>query len=211
MMHSKIAVGIDLGTSNSVIAVYRNGKAEIISNDNGHRTTPSIVAFTQTCRLVGDAASLQTSSNSMNTITDIKRLTGRQFDDNDVQDELSYLSYAVKKDNKSGGPLVCVDYKGAQVNFTPEQISSMIIQKFKSTAETYLGFPVNLCVVTVPAYFNDAQRQATKDACQIAGLKVLRIINEPTAAAIAYSIDSVRQSNIERTILVFDLGGGTLV
>jgi L1 cell adhesion molecule like protein len=197
-------IGIDLGTVNSCVCVFRNGKVEIIANEQGNRTTPSMVAFNDTERLIGDAARNQASSNSNNTVYDTKRLIGRKFTDQVVKDELKNLSYNVKKgpDDK---PYIEVKYKGEDKTFSPEEISSMVLSKMKEIAESYIGHDVKKAVITVPAYFNDAQRQATKDAGAIAGLEVLRIINEPTAAAIAYGLD--KKCNKEQRILIFDMGG----
>ena len=200
----KVAIGIDLGTVNSCVGVFVNGKIEIIANDQGNRITPSMIAFNDTERLVGDSARNQASSNSKNTVYDAKRLIGRKFSDQVVKDEINNLSYTVKKgaDDK---PLIEVQYKGEMKDFSPEEISSMVLSKMKEIAEAYTGNDVKQAVITVPAYFNDAQRQATKDAGAIAGLEVLRIINEPTAAAIAYGLD--KKSSKEQKILIFDMGG----
>ncbi|KAG0032130.1 ATPase with role in protein import into the ER [Podila clonocystis] len=197
-------IGIDLGTTYSCVGVYKNGRVEIIANDQGHRITPSYVAFTEDERLVGDAAKNQYAANPTNTIFDAKRLIGRRFDEKDVQNDIKHFPFKVK--SKAGAPVIQVDVKGEEKTFTPEEISAMILQKMKEIAEAYLSKKVTHAVVTVPAYFNDAQRQATKDAGAIAGLTVLRIVNEPTAAAIAYGLD---KKDGERTILVYDLGGGT--
>jgi L1 cell adhesion molecule like protein len=202
----KIAIGIDLGTVNSCVCVFRNGNVEIIANEQGNRTTPSIVAFNETERLVGDPARNQSTSNSKNTIYDAKRLIGRKFSDEVVQKELVNMSYNVVK-SKDDKPLIEVQYKGEDKTYSPEEISSMILSKMKEIAESYIGYDVKQAVVTVPAYFNDSQRQATKDAGVIAGLEILRIINEPTAAAIAYGLD--KKSSKEQKILIFDMGGGT--
>jgi len=193
-------IGIDLGTTYSCVGVFKSGRVEIISNDQGNRITPSYVAFTDGERLVGDAAKNQATINPEKTIFDVKRLIGRKYGDKSVQSDKKLVPYAiVSKDEK---PYVQVDSQ----TFAPEEISAMILGKMKTTAETFLGKEVEHAVVTVPAYFNDAQRQATKDAGTISGLKVERIINEPTAAAIAYGMD---KSGGESNVLVFDLGGGT--
>lgn len=197
-------IGIDLGTTYSCVGVMKNGKVEILANDQGNRITPSYVAFTPEERLIGDSAKNQAASNVQNTIYDIKRLIGLKYDDKSVQKELKSLPYTIEK--KNGKPVVKVDYLNEEKTFSPEELSGMILTKMKSIAEDYLGNKVTHAVVTVPAYFNDAQRQATKDAGVIAGLNVLRIVNEPTAAAIAYGLD---KSNEEKQIVVYDLGGGT--
>jgi len=197
-------IGIDLGTTYSCVGIYQNGRVEILANDQGHRITPSYVAFTEEERLVGDAAKNQAPSNPKNTIFDIKRLIGRRYDEPAVQKDLKHFPFTVvNKDNK---PFVKVNVKGTDKTFSPEEISAMILQKMKNIAESYLGKSVGHAVVTVPAYFSDAQRQATKDAGTIAGLNILRVINEPTAAAIAYGLD---KTGGEKNILVYDLGGGT--
>ncbi len=198
------AIGIDLGTTYSCVGVYQNGNVEIIANDQGNRTTPSYVSFTEEERLIGDAAKSVSSQNPKNTIYDAKRLIGRDYNDQLLQDEKKNLSYEICNDNNK--PKVQVEVKGETKKFTPEEISAMILTKMKNIAEAYIGSDVTDAVVTVPAYFNDAQRQATKDAGVIAGLNVLRIINEPTAAAIAYGLD---KKGPEQNILIFDLGGGT--
>lgn len=196
-------IGIDLGTTYSCVGVYKGGRVEIIANDQGNRITPSYVAFTDTERLIGDAAKNQATSNPKRTVYDVKRLIGRNFGDKEVQRDMKLVSYdIVEKDKK---PYVAVEVGGAKKVYSPEEISAMILTKMKETAESFLGKSVQHAVVTVPAYFNDAQRQATKDAGVIAGLTVERIINEPTAAAIAYGLDKKGEKNI----LVFDLGGGT--
>merc|ERR1712160_104060 len=179
---------------------------EIIANDQGNRTTPSYVAFTETERLIGDAAKSQAAMNSQNTVFDAKRLIGRKFTDPGVQSDMKHWPFKVVS-GTGGIPIIEVEYKGETKQFKAEEISSMVLTKMKETAESYLGQEVKDAVITVPAYFNDAQRQATKDAGTIAGINVLRIINEPTAAAIAYGLD--RQQTRERNILIFDLGGGT--
>ncbi|EJF60133.1 heat shock protein 70 [Dichomitus squalens LYAD-421 SS1] len=197
-------IGIDLGTTYSCVGVQRGGRVEIIANDQGHRITPSWVSFSDEERLVGDSAKNAFHSNPENTIFDAKRLIGRKFDDPEILRDMKHWPFKVV--NKSGKPSVQVKYRGETREFTPEEISAMVLGKMKETAEAYLGRPVSHAVVTVPAYFNDAQRQATKDAGVIAGLQVLRIINEPTAAAIAYGLD---KKGGESQIIVYDLGGGT--
>ncbi|KAJ3154928.1 70-kilodalton heat shock protein [Geranomyces michiganensis] len=199
------AVGIDLGTTYSCVGVWQNDRVEIIANDQGNRTTPSYVAFTDTERLIGDAAKNQTAMNPTNTVFDAKRLIGRRFADNEVQSDMKHWPFKVI--DKGGKPIIQIEFKGETKTFTPEEISSMVLLKMKETAEAYLGTPVKDAVVTVPAYFNDSQRQATKDAGVISGLNVLRIINEPTAAAIAYGLD--KKTAGEKNVLIFDLGGGT--
>jgi heat shock protein 5 len=197
-------IGIDLGTTYSVVGVYKDGRVQIIANDQGNRITPSYVAFTENERLIGDAAKNQAALNPENTIFDIKRLIGRTTDDPTVQKDKKLLPFKIV--DKDGRPFVQVEVKGEKKVYSPEEVSAMILTKMKETAEAFLGKKVDNAVVTVPAYFNDAQRQATKDAGTISGLNVLRIINEPTAAAIAYGLDKKAK---ERNILVFDLGGGT--
>ena len=197
-------VGIDLGTTYSVVGVWQKGDVQIIPNEMGNRITPSVVGFTDTERLVGDGAKNQLEENPVNTIYAIKRLIGRKINDASVKKDSKMLSYKVVP-GKDGSPSVQVDYKGEKKTYTPEEVSAMVLSKMKEVAETYLGKTVKNAVVTVPAYFNDAQRQSTKDAGTISGLNVVRIINEPTAAAIAYGLNKAGEKNI----LVFDLGGGT--
>jgi heat shock protein 5 len=196
-------VGIDLGTTYSCVGIFKNGRVEIIANDQGNRITPSYVAFTEDERLVGEAAKNQATINPSQTLFDVKRLIGRRFTDSSVQKDMKLLPFEIT--NSGGKPMISVKINGADKTMAPEEVSSMVLTKMKETAENYLGQEVKHAVVTVPAYFNDAQRQSTKDAGTIAGLNVLRIINEPTAAAIAYGLDKKG----ERNILVYDLGGGT--
>ncbi|XP_013110576.2 heat shock protein 68 [Stomoxys calcitrans] len=200
-----VAIGIDLGTTYSCVGVFQHGKVEIIANDQGNRTTPSYVAFSDTERLIGDAAKNQVAMNPKNTVFDAKRLIGRKFEDPKIQDDMKHWPFKVMND--CGKPKICVEFKGEQKRFAPEEVSSMVLTKMKETAESYLGTTIRDAVITVPAYFNDSQRQATKDAGAIAGLNVLRIINEPTAAALAYGLDKNLKG--ERNVLIFDLGGGT--
>ena len=199
-----VAIGIDLGTTYSCVGWWKDNRCEIIANDQGNRTTPSYVAFTDKERIIGDGAKNQSSMNPENTVFDAKRLIGRDFNDTTLQSDLKHFPFKVK--DKGNKPVIEVEYKNEKKQFHPEEISSMVLTKMKETAEAYIGEEVKDAVVTVPAYFNDSQRQATKDAGSIAGLNVLRIINEPTAAAIAYGLDN---KSVEKNVLIFDLGGGT--
>jgi len=200
-----VCIGIDLGTTNSCVAVWQNNNVEIIANDQGNRTTPSYVAFNDTERIIGNGAKSQSAQNPKNTVYDAKRLIGLDFSDEKVQSDIKHFSYDVKSDKNK--PIICVKYQNEDKQFKPEEISSMILGKMKETAEAFLGTTVSDAVITVPAYFNDSQRQSTKDAGIIAGLNVKRIINEPTAAAIAYGLD--KKGSGEKNILIYDLGGGT--
>jgi len=205
MSKQNVIIGIDLGTTNSCVGVWQNGRVEIITNRQGNRTTPSYVAFTDTERLVGDGAKNQIAMNPENTIFDAKRMIGRRFDDPELQKDAQHFPFKVVDDGK-GKPQVEVSFKGEVKRYYPEEISSMVLSELKQYAEDYLGHPVTDAVVTVPAYFNNAQREATKDAGAIAGLNIRRILNEPTAAALAYGMDAKLG---EQNMLVFDLGGGT--
>ena len=206
MPPTQTAVGIDLGTTYSCVGVWQNDRVEIIANDQGNRTTPSYVAFTADERLIGDAAKSQAAANPANTVFDAKRLIGRKFGDASVKSDMMHWPFTVKP-GTAEKPLIEVSFAGETKTFSPEEISAMVLQKMKATAESYLGTKVTDAVITVPAYFNDSQRQATKDAGLIAGLNVLRIINEPTAAALAYGLD--KKTNGEKNVLIFDCGGGT--
>jgi L1 cell adhesion molecule like protein len=199
------AVGIDLGTTYSCVGVFQNGKVEIIANDQGNRTTPSYVAFTDTERLIGDGAKSQVAMNATNSVFDAKRLIGRKFDDISVQNDMKHWPFQVI--NVGNKPMIQVEFKGETKKFSAEEISSMVLTKMIETASAYLGKQIKDAVVTVPAYFNDSQRQATKDSGSIAGINVLRIINEPTAAALAYGLDKHLKG--EKNVLIYDLGGGT--
>jgi L1 cell adhesion molecule like protein len=204
-MSSSKAIGIDLGTTYSAVAVWQNGKVEIVANEQGNRTTPSWVAFTETGeRLIGDSAKSQVVANPKNTFYDVKRLIGRSFSDPIVQKEIKTMPYKVVA-GSNDKVLIESTVNGETKQFTPEELSAMVLVKMKQTAEAYLGTTVTDAVVTVPAYFNDSQRKATKDAGTIAGLNVLRIINEPTAAALAYGLDKKGEQNV----MIFDYGGGT--
>jgi L1 cell adhesion molecule like protein len=199
------SVGIDLGTTYSCVGVWQNDRVEIIANDQGNRTTPSYVAFNDSERLIGDAAKNQVAMNAANTVFDAKRLIGRKFTDSVVASDMKHWPFTVVS-GPNGKPVIQVTFKGETKKFAPEEVSSMVLLKMKEISEAYLGREVKNAVITVPAYFNDGQRQATKDAGVIAGLNVMRIINEPTAAAIAYGLD---KKGAEKNVLIFDLGGGT--
>ncbi|XP_026447321.1 heat shock 70 kDa protein [Papaver somniferum] len=202
------AIGIDLGTTYSCVGVWQNDRVEIIANDQGNRTTPSYVAFTDTERLIGDAAKNQVAMNPHNTVFDAKRLIGRKISDPSVQNDMKLWPFKVIA-GPGEKPMIVVNYKGEEKKFSAEEISSMVLVKMREIAEAYLGQSIKNAVITVPAYFNDSQRQATKDAGSIAGLNVLRMINEPTAAAIAYGLDKKASRAGEQNVLIFDLGGGT--
>ena len=206
MSSKKFAIGIDLGTCMSCVGVWQNDRVEIIANEQGNRTTPSWVAFTDSERLIGDAAKNQVATNPKNTIFDAKRLIGRKFSDSTVKSDMTHWPFTVKS-STGDKPQIEVDFKGERATFQPEEISAMVLTKMKQIAEAYLGCEVKDAVITVPAYFNDSQRQATKDAGVIAGLNVLRIINEPTAAALAYGLDKKKTG--EQNVIIFDCGGGT--
>jgi len=206
MTEAGTSIGIDLGTTYSCVGVWKNNTVEILANDQGNRTTPSYVAFTESERLIGESAKNQAAMNPKNTIFDAKRLIGRKFTDETVQADMKLWPFRVVSDG--GKPMIQVEYQGATKTFSPEEISSMVLTKMRKTAEDAIGKTVKKAVITVPAYFNDAQRQATKDSGVIAGLDVLRIINEPTAAAISYGLGK-KASKGEMNVLIFDLGGGT--
>lgn len=208
---SNESIGIDLGTTYSCVGVWQNDRVEIIANDQGNRTTPSYVAFTDAERLIGDAAKNQSAMNPTGTVFDAKRLIGRSFSDEAVQRDREHWPFSVIS-GEGGKPRIAVNYKGERKELRPEEVSAMVLTKMKEIAESYLGREVKNAVITVPAYFNDAQRKATQDAGAIAGLNVMRIINEPTAAAIAYGLDKCGGSSsspAEQNVLIFDLGGGT--
>ena len=208
MSKKNVAIGIDLGTTYSCVGVWQNGKVDIIPNDMGERTTPSYVAFTESGeRLIGDAAKNQVTRNPTNTVFDAKRLIGRKFNDSIVQEDIKLWPFKVEKEANGDRPQICVTVSGKSKKYFAEEISAMVLQKMKKVAEDYVGCEIKDAIVTVPAYFNDSQRSATKDAGTISGLNVLRIINEPTAAAIAYGLD--KKFKNERNVLIFDLGGGT--
>eukprot|EP01083_Nonionella_stella_P000244 749_1 len=200
-----IAIGIDLGTTYSCVAVMKPDGIRIIPNEQGNRVTPSQVAFTTTETLVGDAAKNQASVNAANTVFNVKRFIGRRFEDSTVKKDIDLLPFKIISEGES--PLIQVMHKEQIKLFKPQEISAMILGKMKDIAEDYLGKPVKKAVITVPAYFNDSQRQATKDAGLIAGLNVLRIVNEPTAAALAYGLE--KKISTKQNVLMFDLGGGT--
>ncbi|XP_026424475.1 heat shock cognate 71 kDa protein-like [Papaver somniferum] len=204
----KPSIGIDLGTTYSCVAVWEHDRVEIIANDQGNRTTPSYVAFTDSERMIGDAAKNQAALNPINTVFDAKRLIGRKFSDSYVQSDIMLWPFKVIAGEEEK-PIIKVDYKGKEVQFSAEEISSMVLIKMRETAEQYLLKSVKDAVITVPAYFNDSQRHATRDAGTIAGLNVMRIINESTAAAIAYGFDKKETSVGSKNVLIFDLGGGT--
>ena len=204
MTSDDIAIGIDLGTTYSCVGVWKDNQVEIIANEQGIRTTPSYVAFTDSERLIGQSAKNQAGSNPENTIFDAKRLIGRKFSESGTQADIKHFPFKVISDSENR-PIISANYKNELKQFKPEEISAMVLTKMKEIAEDYLGKKVNSAVITVPAYFNDAQRQSTKDAGAIAGLNVLRIINEPTAAAISYGLD--KMSETEKNILIFDAGG----
>lgn len=204
--NKKISIGIDLGTTYSCVGIYKgNGVIDIIANDQGNRTTPSFVSFTDEERYIGEAAKTLCAQNAKNTVYDAKRIIGKKYSDESVQADIKHFSFDVSG-NEDDKPIIEVDYMGERKKFCPEEISAMILTKMKNIAEAYVGTTIKDAVVTVPAYFNDAQKQATQDAGKIAGLNVLRIINEPTAAALAYGLHEIG----ERNVLIFDLGGGTL-
>jgi L1 cell adhesion molecule like protein len=207
MDKESVSIGIDLGTTYSCVGIWKDNQVEIIANDQGAHTTPSYVAFTENERLIGQSAKNQAGSNPTNTIFDAKRLIGRKFSDSTTQTDIKNFPFNVKEDSQDS-PIITANYKGEDKEFKPEEISAMVLSKMKETAEEYIGKKVDSAVITVPAYFNDAQRQSTKDAGAIAGLNVLRIINEPTAAAIAYGLD--KSSDSEKNILIFDAGGKSI-
>ncbi|KAG8903503.1 ATPase with role in protein import into the ER [Tulasnella sp. 403] len=210
LVDSGTVIGIDLGTTYSCVAVWRDGREEVIPNEQGHRTTPSWVAFTGDERLIGEAAKNAYYSNPSNTVFDVKRFIGRRFIEPEVSNDVQYLPYKVE--DLDGNPVIRVEYRHENRTFSPQEISAMLLGKMKETAETYLQEKITRAVITVPAYFNDAQRQATKDAGRIAGFSMVRLLNEPTAAAIAYGVTNKARmaGRSESTVLVYDLGGGTL-
>jgi len=204
MASSKYVIGIDLATCMSMVAVWKNNKVEIISSESGNRTVPSYVSFTNEERIVGEAAKSMSATNPKNTVFDAKRLIGRTFDDTEVQKMMNNWPFKVVNDGNNR-PQIIVDFKGETKKYYAEEISAMVLQKLKSMAEAYLGEEVKDAVITVPAYFNDNQRQATKDAGRIAGLNVLRLLAEPTSACIAYGLNN--KTGSERKVVIFDLGG----
>ena len=199
------AIGIDLGTTNSCVAVWKNGQIQIAPSEMGTRTTPSVVSFTDSERIIGVAAKKRMRSNYQNTVYDTKRLIGHAFKDNEIQNDMKMWPFKVTE-SVEGKPVINVTYKKEKKTFSPEQVSAMILEQMKKQAEAFIDAKVTNAVITVPAYFNDSQRQATKDAATIAGLNVLRILNEPSAAAFAYGFEN---QNTEKNILIYDLGGGT--
>ena len=204
-----VGIGIDLGTTTSCVAVWIGDRVEVLpDHQTGSRIIPSYVTFTDDEKLVGDASKNVSTMYPKTTIHDIKRLIGRKYDDNYVQSDKKLWAFDIESD-QNNKPVVVIDYKNEKKKLYAEEISAMVLARLKETAEAYLGHPVKKAVVTVPAYFNDSQRQATKDACTISGMECLRIINEPTAAAIAYGLDKIAENNKEKTILIFDEGGGT--
>jgi L1 cell adhesion molecule like protein len=209
-MPSAPTIGIDLGTTYSCVGVWQNDRVEIIASDSGARTVPSMVTFTDSERLIGDASKGAAAAHPRSTVFDAKRMIGRAFNDPQLQADLKHFPYKVIDDGK-GRPQIEVETKDGTRRFYPEEISAMVLQKMKAIAESYLGATVKDAVVTVPAYFNDAQRQATKDAGAIAGLNVVRVINEPTAAAIAYGLDKKGDGAGEKNVLIFDSGGKLVV
>lgn len=209
--NNSVAIGIDLGTTFCCNAYYRNNRVEIIPTNTGGRTTPSYISFTDSDIMIGESAKNNVGNNPFNTVYDVKRMMGRSYDDKTLQNDFKHFSFSVKKDEKTERPVIPVKYMNDDKSYFPEQLSSLLLAQLKKDAEEYLGMPVNKAVITVPAYFNNAQRQATKDAGEIAGLEVLRIINEPTSASIAYGINICdNDKSTSRNVVVYDLGGGTL-
>jgi len=201
---SKYVIGIDLATCMSMVAIWKDGKVDIIASESGNRTVPSYVSFTEEERIIGEAAKSMSATNPRNTVFDAKRLIGRTFDDPIVQRDINNWPFKVVNDGNNR-PKICVDFKGEAKQYYPEEISAMVLQKLKAMADSYLGVDVTDAVITVPAYFNDSQRQATKDAGRIAGLNVLRLLAEPTSACIAYGLNNKTEK--ERKVVIFDLGG----
>lgn len=208
MVENNYCIGIDLGTTYSCVAVFRNNNVEIIANSLGNRTTPSWVSFTENEILVGEAAKNIYSSNTKNTIYDVKRLMGKKFSDTDVQNEIKNLTYKVKGDENDRIKIE-IEFKNEIKEYYPEQISAMILEHMKKIAESYLGKNINKTVITVPAYYNNNNREAVKDAAAISKLNLLRIINEPTSSALAYGLDKINDN--EKNIVVFDCGGKVLL